>query len=372
VESVRHGDPPAVTEAVDVLIITALQDELEALKDVTEGALGEGWREAQDRSRFSYYLREFERRGGGAILVAVARAVKAGAVHSAVVATRLVGELRPKCLAMSGICAGWRKATFLGDVVVADRVFQYDAGKLKAYRSVDDDQPLEEVLYDIETYNLNPRWYAAIDEFSKQWLVDFKYPRPLSHGCQERWLLNTLYEHEQDGLLPHPLEHPERRRRCPNWVEVVEKARLGRRIDLTRKLTLRNAGRDYIKGLRVLYPDAMPDDPPLRVHLGALGTGAKVVVDSEVFETLSLVNRKILGLEMEAQAIAVVATLEGVEHTIVVKGVQDFADLDKDDSLRHFAARASASFLLSFLRTHLPPREGSRPAPALHPEEAAQ
>jgi nucleoside phosphorylase len=370
-DNIRLGDRSEVMSGdVDVLIITALQDELEALKKVTAGALGEGWREVRDRSRYSYYLREFEQRGGGAILVAVARAVKAGPVNSAMLATRLVGELRPRCLAMSGICAGWRKETFLGDVVVAERVFHYDAGKLKAYRSVDN-QSLDEVLYDIETYNLNPHWYSVIPEFSRQWLNDFDYPRPLSYGCQERWLLNTLYEHEQDSSRPYPADHPERRQRCPDWGTVVEKARLSKRIHLTRKLTLLRGGRAYIETVRALNPDAMPDDPPLRVHLGALGTGTKVIVDSEVFETLSRVNRKIIGLEMEAAAIGEVAAQEEVQHMIVVKAVQDFADHDKDDSLRHFAAQASASFLLAFLRAHLPPRGEHQPDWTPYGEEAA-
>lgn len=350
-----------VSGEVDVLIVTALQEELDALKKVTAGALGDGWREARDRARFPYYLREFERHGGGAILVAAARAVKMGTMHSTAVATRLAGQLRPRCLAMSGICAGWRKVTFLGDVVVADRVFQYDAGKLKAYRSVDA-EPVDEVIYDIETYNLNPHWYSVVEDFSRQWLVEFDCPRPLSYGCQERWLLNTLYEHEMDGSCPHPADHPDRRQHCPDWVKVVEKARLGDRIKLSKKLSLRRGGRTYIESLRALHPDELPDDPPLRVHLGALGTGTKVIVDSEVFENLSLVNRRIIGLEMEAAAIGLVADLEDIQHMIVVKAVQDFADHDKDDSLRHFAAQASASFLLAFLRTHLPPRDERPPS----------
>ena len=52
VDSTRLGDrPEGVSGAVDVLIATALQDELEALKKVIDGALGDGWREARDRSR---------------------------------------------------------------------------------------------------------------------------------------------------------------------------------------------------------------------------------------------------------------------------------------------------------------------------------
>jgi len=48
---------------------------------------------------------------------------------------------------------------------------------------------------------------------------------------------------------------------------------------------------------------------------------------------------------------------------LVIKGVTDFADQDKDDHFKSFAARASAECLLAFVRAHLPPeslREGPR------------
>jgi len=38
---------------------------------------------------------------------------------------------------MVGICAGWRERAFFCDVIVADRVFRYDSGKLKAFRNGD-------------------------------------------------------------------------------------------------------------------------------------------------------------------------------------------------------------------------------------------
>jgi nucleoside phosphorylase len=64
-------------------------------------------------------------------------------------------------------------------------------------------------------------------------------------------------------------------------------------------------------------------------------------------------ERKLLGLEMEASAIGAIAHLHGVPKTLVMKGVMDFADLEKDDHFKLFAARASAECLLAFLREHL-------------------
>jgi hypothetical protein len=40
-----------------------------------------------------------------------------------------------------------------------------------------------------------------------------------------------------------------------------------------------------------------------------------------------------------------------------MKGVMDFADAEKDDHFKTFAARASAECLLAFLRENLPHRK---------------
>ena len=52
---------------VDVLILTALQDELEAVL-----ALGDDWSERQDRGGFPYHRRRFTREGGRRPLVIAA------------------------------------------------------------------------------------------------------------------------------------------------------------------------------------------------------------------------------------------------------------------------------------------------------------
>lgn len=47
-------------------------------------------------------------------------------------ASRASSGLSPRWLAMCGICAGRRGEVSLGDLIVADRVFSYDHGKLIA------------------------------------------------------------------------------------------------------------------------------------------------------------------------------------------------------------------------------------------------
>ncbi len=92
---------------VDVLIITALPEEFDAVEAVDRGAAGD-WIEHKDSSGFRYQVRDYEAEAGGQLQVALAQAVKMGGEATMEAASRLVPELRPRCLAMCGICAGWR------------------------------------------------------------------------------------------------------------------------------------------------------------------------------------------------------------------------------------------------------------------------
>ena len=66
----------------------------------------------------------------GPLRIAAAWAGEMGESAAATRAATLIDQLSPNYLAMCGICAGKRGDTFLGDVIVADRVFSYDHGKL--------------------------------------------------------------------------------------------------------------------------------------------------------------------------------------------------------------------------------------------------
>ena len=62
-----------------------------------------------------------------------------------------------------------------------------------------------------------------------------------------------------------------------------------------------------------------------------MATGNRVIEDDELFPTIHQYVRKTLGVDMEGVAVATVAEIEDVEHCLVVKGVQDHADREKDD-----------------------------------------
>jgi nucleoside phosphorylase len=335
---------------VDVLILTALQDELEAVLNLGEGGRA-GWTDERDAHGFL-----FHRRMLGALSFSAAWTGQMGETSAAVRAQELVAELSPACLAMCGICAGRRGDVFLGDVIVADRVYSYDHGKHVVSQS---GQP-GTLLQDIETYNLEQIWRVDAAYFARDRALHKKLARgrPLSLASQQNWLLHTLYLHQLEGD-DSPKNHRARRTLCPAWTQVLASLeQLGWLQIQGSTLLLTNAGIAHVEEQLTRNPDWPPRDPPFRVHMGALATGKTVRKDPGLFALLEHSVRKTLGVEMESAAIGYVAERQGLK-LVIAKAVSDYGDGDKNDSFRSFACRASARFVVEFLLKHLPPKRSS-------------
>src|SRR5262249_10510822 len=119
-------------------------------------------------------------------------------------------------------------------------------------------------------------------------------------------------------------------------------------------LTLTEIGKKHIERVLLLNRYKLPDPDPFRTHVGPIASGSKVVEDPAIFDKLSTPVRKVLGLDMEAAAIGLLAHARGIPYAVVMKGVMDHADPDKSDNFKTFAARASAECLIAFVRAHLP------------------
>lgn len=348
-----------MTREVDVLIVTALKLEFEQVLKVEDGAEDAAWTEERGPLGLDVAFRSFQG-AYGTLRVAVTWATDMGMVATSTAAIPLVEKYQPQCIAMSGVCAGRAGKVELGDVIVADRLWTYDAGKLVRAKG-DDGQEVEWLQGDVLTYNLTTDWKQRAERFvvdpSWLWLKD----RPVPYLEQERWALSRALE---GNLAP---DHPERKARCPDWGAVLQRLWKGGLLAKD-KLTLTPRGKAHIERERLLNPDGFAEIKPFEVHVGPIGTGNKVVEDPTIWSQLSKSVRKVIGLEMEACAIGAIAHAHVGRNmrAIVMKGVMDVADPDRDDRYKKFAARASAEVLLRFLRDHLKP--GKRElAPASEP-----
>lgn len=129
---VTKKDEPPVTnektstvEDVDVAIIVAVPNE----KDGVYSAFGLPRTLPRqfgllDKYRFDYV--QFEDSG---LRIALLLQPSMGMTQSSSLTTRAILGLKPKLVAMVGICAGRKEKTQLGDIVIASNVFDYTAGK---------------------------------------------------------------------------------------------------------------------------------------------------------------------------------------------------------------------------------------------------
>lgn len=109
---------------IDVVIITALQVEMEAVR-----RLPWNWTPdiALDDSQF--FSQGTFLSGGQERSVVAAVSGRMGMVSAAILASKLIKRFRPRLIAMPGICAGVRDKAKLGDVICADMSWDYQSGK---------------------------------------------------------------------------------------------------------------------------------------------------------------------------------------------------------------------------------------------------
>jgi len=353
VEVPRVPDPlrsqTVVTWArADVVILTAIELEYAAVKLVEAGAAtGSRWIE-EKHDGLPVALREFVGNGGRRLRIVVGRAPDMGKGSALTTLLPLVDALRPLCIAMCGVCAGRPGKTALGDVVVGERLYDYDTGKWT-------ELGLEA---DVRAYSLPAPWKIALEQFqpkSRFGGEDWWQRRPVPYEWQEAWVLAMLHQG-----VDNPVALPESKDRCPQWSFVIEN--LWAAGDVKRNtLSITAKGRNRATRVAIQYPQFPDMSPggefmPFQLHVAPIGSGSAVREDVEVWGFLTPHMRKNLALEMEASALAEVVRARAHRdpiEAVVMKGVMDFANHGRDDHFKDYAARASAECLIAFLRDQL-------------------
>ncbi len=320
--------------AVDVLVLTALKEELDALLQVQVG-----WTSTDGDPPLHSATLDGR---SGPLRIAAARLTKMGGVATASLATRLIEIVKPRCIAMCGVCAGHPEDTDLGDVVIAERLFQHNEGKIRH----------DGFQGDLWVDALRDDWLrvaqdmagpgAALDLFAAPSSDDWKW-----------WFLEHLAA-GRDPLRSHAFRRyiPDDHRQ--EYLQFLLKERLVKLQGTVFALT--SAGKTAAAGRRVLY-GTLVNAHAFHIHIGPMGSGNAVEAGGVIWDRLAVGGmRKVLAVEMEAAAIGRVAHERGLPFA-VVKGVMDHADGHKSDRFKGFAARVAAEVLCKLLReVVVPPR----------------
>ncbi|SIT77151.1 Nucleoside phosphorylase [Yoonia rosea] len=243
---------------------------------------------------------------GASVSIGVVCLDEMGLSHSAAVTAGLVSILRPRYLAMLGMCCGLKKIVRpdkadrplnsickLGDVIVARDTCCWDEGKY-----VDNDPSLTESPF------FNNR---AVD----------KSPDPVFWKRVDRFLDEN--EEELSNDIRSLYESYD--------LDVVQSGLIG----------------DVF-----FSADAS-------VHWGPIVSGACVIDSDEMIDTIQTRFPRAIGLEMEAHSIysASASTIGLQPNTLVIKGVADFGDGTKAKPVQAMASQASYRVFERILREEL-------------------
>jgi nucleoside phosphorylase len=168
----------------DVLIVTAIKEEFDALIAVEEGAVsGSVWRSETLEDARIYAMRRFTHPNSAHAFTVVATwATRMGEVAAVTAAVPLIERFRPRAIAMCGVCAGRRGDVQRGDVICASQVWQYEAGK-SIVDYDDDGQRREDFKASLMVHQPDRPWVQAAQAFRPDttWLRETPRP-PLPGG----------------------------------------------------------------------------------------------------------------------------------------------------------------------------------------------
>jgi nucleoside phosphorylase len=322
---------------VDVLVITALPEELDAAKaaGLASTPAGTGvprWEERDLNGAPPFSVGKYRVNGRTQFTVAMARPTQMGGRASGSFATFLIDRLRPASVVMCGVCAGDPAGTARGDVVIGEPVYEWDEGK----------QSTSGLQGDHRQFRLDPHWLHTAQDFDPSGLAAYGAASDDEALC---WLLEQLDRGQQLR------NHPACESYFPGDTWQRRLAQLEKRGQVRRESTgeavLTAEGAALLKGLQ--GQTAGLQRLPFRVLTAPMASGSAVIADPKFWDqTKRMGMRKTIAVEMEAATIATIAHDRGLPW-LVAKGVMDHADARKDDRYKGFAARASAQVLFALM-----------------------
>ena len=348
------GQTPHSVAELDVLIVTALELEYKAAKKVlTRQGHSQGvatWT-GHDENDTPFEQGTYITASGNSMTVALARPTRMGANSTLPVASTLIERLKPRCLAMCGVCAGNPDDVALGDVIIAETTYAYDEGKRKV-RSFEGDHRQNPIINS---------WLRAAQDLRADELPSYGAATALDA---------KIWAFERLAAGGDPTRHPAWDRFFPDsrWRRSVQSWLRDGLVTRARQiLKLTDEGEEFLNEHMFLKPGT-PKKLPFNIVVGPMASGNVVVKDSVTWNKLKRYGvRSVVGLEMEAAAIGRAAYSVGLDRWIVAKGVMDHADPNKDDRYKRFAALASAEVLSAFLEKTMAHKEppGTRPVSAV-------
>ncbi|MDQ2902563.1 MAG: TIR domain-containing protein [Ktedonobacteraceae bacterium] len=250
----------------DVCILCALSNEAKAFRDIVSQKCNVSFTSGTSKQGWTYLFTTIQNDNNEPLKIMISWLPRYGPLETALLTQSLLSEFKPSFVAMTGICAGDKRKVKLGDLVIAERAFMADSGKLVI------DKGSQKREYD--TYTAS----AARDVLQFARMFDLR-----------KDLVDTL-------IPPQPV-HPE-------------------------------------------------------YHIAPMASSNAVHADNP-FEEVKMPVRGTVAMDMEGAAFyQAVENFPGI-RSLLVKGVSDYADGDKNDNYHQYASELSALYMLSFIKAYI-------------------
>jgi nucleoside phosphorylase len=363
-QTMLHNDTPARPDRVDLAIITALSEELVPVLELIGGP--SQWKQFEIDGFIHYYAPMAL--GDRSFQVIACALWEFGGVPTATAVIR-IKSLRPRLIAMTGICAGWQaKDIQLGDVIVADRAFQVGIGK----------QAGSSFVPDTRTYQSPPWLLQLLKDFARDqnWASTIATPRPRSLRYQSEWLLCQVAK--RGPVFPSTqADWRLIRQHCVDYAQARSFLQSQGLLDSLNQLT--EQANNRLGTLRERHDGKLAPDldrAHSMIHYNAFASTEAVVAVEEPFKEPAQRVRNVGAIELEVASLFAAAAEIGVP-ALAVKGVSDYGTPTKDDRFHVYAAEASARWLYAFLCNYaveldrnlpknLSPDPPPPPPPAIH------
>lgn len=346
VETRSAGPLYAPRSLCDVCIVCALPEEAQAFMDMARFLYNIEFTLAYSgHDQRPYYAAQLPDRTGRPITMHLSWLPGYGPEETALHLRPVLEEFHPRLAAMTGICAGDKKKVCLGDIIVAERAFLADSGKF-----IIDGQSQQKHLLDTNTWHTDMRTLHFARLFRRWEEAVARLARPSSRRQQRDWLLQRLLS--APGYCVDMIPQAELEGHAPAWRMLVSALQQPPHPYLTTQRALLKPG----EILEMRYgPQPFPytDPPQSTCHIAPIASSYAVRSDNP-FSAVQVPVRGTLAIDMEgATFYRTMAEFSGI-RSLLVKGVSDYADNDKDDTYHQYAAKASAAYLLSLLREYMP------------------
>lgn len=279
----------------------------------------------------------------------------------------------PDLFLMTGVCAGRRGDCQLGDLMVAKKAFNYQAGKIsdKGHAPVPEPfGPLDDTF--VQTLEMSLKrskaWHLPEEEYPvsrPDTVLRYLYERALPEAEQSKeWFEATKLS--SAGVLLNK----ELKTRFPEWNKILANLTLaGEILETEDGYGVADKAKARIKrGLKLHgeFPQKEPREPD--AIFGIWGSGASVRADtgprgrvvfegrevevdgsSAVFDECRKQHRNTVAVDMEAETFYHMLHIRGVK-CLVVKGVSDHADSKKDDTFHEYGKLLAAAFALEVVK----------------------